>query len=536
MPAAMLTFRRCRAFYRHLGSFPYGVSCVDQTHATTRVGTALGRLGRNRIGVLVNARQVINGSMHFGSLNLLVVSRRRGFKMSIGRGLQRLGIGISALAVATAPVPHALRFSLVKTQSLSDVAAPPPGHCPIRARIRHFGPSVVQRTVGFRVDQGKRMFFVGGHVRGVCRVRTLMQQRIPSTQMTIKRKRVRPRGLRGVVLSFIGCRCSMLVTADVIRDNVSIPGTGAVVVGGTRRFKLDSLRRLHKHMKQDGQGTFYCLLSPPLASLARRTQHELRTVRGFSRLNDNVRVTVRSLSVQKTNGVLKTRRDNFVTSLNCRACRGVLRRTMSRLGDRRFTSLCTSGARKRQSANDRCIQRACVRDSLRLVFPPACVPGSSRHVSLCQRLSGVRRRHSVLTFARHLGSHFNGVPGRNGRLVQVIHLHHVTGGLNVRGIILGGKRVDLFLIGGPSDPCCRDRTFNGLLNFVRGRPHRYGLQRRGNGQDVIVGGIPAIRTTYNCLRRVRGVWPRGSRGSVRGGAVVSLFRHSIGHFPNGPFL
>lgn len=509
IPAAMLTFRRCRAFSRQLGSFPYQVRCVDQTHATGRVERALGSLGRKGVGVVVNARQVIKGSIAFGSLNLLVVSRRRGFNMSIGRGLHRLGTGISALAVATAPVPHALRFSLVKTHSLSDVAAPPPGHCPIRARMRHFGPSVVQRTVGFRVDHGKRIFFVGGHVRGVCRVRTLIGHRIPSTHVTINRKRVRPRGLRGVVLSFIGCRCSMLVTADVIRDNVSMPGTGAVVVGGTRRFKLSSLRRLHNHIKQDGQGTFYCLLSPPLSDLARRTHHHLRTVRGFSRLKDNVRVTVRSLSVQNTNGVLNTRRDNFVTSLNCRACRGVLRRTISRLGTRRFTSLCSGTARGHPSANDRCIHRACVRDSLRLVFPPACVPGSSRHISLCHRLSGVRRRHSVLTFARHLGSHFKGIPGRKGRLVHIIHLHHVTGALNVRGMVLGGKRVDVFLIAGPRDPCCRDRTFSGLLNFVRGRPHRYALHRRGKGHDVIVGGMPAMRITYGCLSRVKGMRVRG---------------------------
>lgn len=505
IPAAILTCRRFRAFDRQLGSFPYGISCLDHTHDTGSISGVIGRLTSKGVGVLINARGVVNGDIGFGSLKLLVVSRRRGFKIDIGRGLHRVGIGISALAVATAPVPHALRFSLVNTHSLSIVRAPPPGHCPVRARIRAFGRSVVARTVGFRVDHGKRIFFIGGHVRGLMRLRSVVGQGVPSYHIYVNRKRVRPRGLRGVVFSFIGCSCSILLTAAVVRDNVSVPGTGAVVVGRTRGFKLDSLRRVHKHIKEDGGGTFYCLLTPPLASLAPRTGHHLRTVRGFDSLNDNVRVTVRSLSVHKTKGVLKTRRDNFVTSLNCRACRGVLTRTIGRLGRSRFTSLCTRRLRttKRRGVDNRgFISRYRIRDSLRLLFPGRCVPDDDRHVLLCHRLSKLRLSGSLLTFGTQLRSHFKGIPPRKLRLLHVMPLHELTGQLKIRGMFLGTKQVALFFVDGRRDPCCRDTTFNGIVSCVDGGPHCYGLHRRGNGHDVMIGGIRAMRATMNVLRRV----------------------------------
>lgn len=504
IPAAMLTCRRFRAFGRHLGNLPYQIRCLDHTHATTRTGTMIGKLTRKRIGVLVNARHVLKGSIGFGSLNLLVVSRRRGFNISIGRGLHRLGIGISALAVATAPVPHALRFSLVNTHSLDIVRAPPPGHCPVRARIRAFGRRVVTSTIGFRVDHGKRMFFIGGHVSGLFRLGTVVRQRVPSYHIYVKRKRVRPTRLRGVVFSFIGCSCSILLTAAVVRDNVSVPGTGAVVVGRTRGFNLDSLRRVHKHIKQDGGGTFYCLLTPPLSSLAPRTGQHLRTVRGFSSLNDNVRVTVRSLSVHNTNGVLNTRRDNFVTSLNCRACRGVLSRTIRRLGASRFTSLCTRrlGTSKNIVDNRRFISRYRIRDSLRLLLPTSCIANDDRHVLLCHRLSKLALSGSISTFHSHLRSHFNPVPPRARRLLHVIPLQHLTTHLNIRGIFLGNKHVSLFFISGPSDPCCRDRTFNGIVTCVVGCAQHYSLHRRGGGQDVLIGSIGAMRRTIYILRRM----------------------------------
>lgn len=503
IPAAILTCRRFRAFHRHLGKLPYQIRCLDHTHATTRTGTILGRLGRNSINVLVNARHVLKGSIQFGSLKLLVISRRRGFNISIGRGLHRLGIGISALAVATAPVPQALRFSLVNTQSLDIVSAPPPGHCPVRARIRAFGRRIVASTVGFRVDHGKRIFFIGGQVTGLPRLGTVVRHRVPSYHITVKRKRVRPTRLRGVVFSFIGCSCSMLLTAAVVRDNVSVPGTGAVVVGRTRGFNLDSLRRVHNHMKHDGGGTFYCLLTPPLDDLATRKHHQLRTVRGFDSLNDNVRVTVRSLSVHNTNGLLKTRRDKFVTSLKCRACRGVLSRTIRRLGGSRFTSLCTSRVGNRKRVDNRnFISRYRIRDSLRLLLPTGCIANDDRHVLLCHRLSNLVLSGSMRTFHSHLRSHFKPIPPRARRLLHVIPLHHLTTHLKTRGVFLGNNQVALFFISGPSDPFCRDRTFNGIVSCVVGCAHHYSLHRRGNGQDVLVGSIAGIRATIDILRRI----------------------------------
>lgn len=503
MPAAILTCRRFRAFHRQLGKLPYGIRCLDHTHATTRAGTMLGKLGRKRINVLVNARHVLNGSIRFGSLNLLIVSRRRGFNMSMGRGLHRLGIGMSALAVATAPVPHALRFSLVKTHSLDIVSAPPPGHCPVRARLRAFGRRVVASTVGFRVDHGKRIFFMGGHVTGLPRLGTVVRQRVPSYHVTVKRKRVRPTSLRRVVLSFMGCSCSILLTAAVVRDKVSVPGTGAVVVGRTRGFNLDSLRRVHKHIKHDGGGTFYCLLTPPLSSLAPRNEEQLRTVRGFSSLKDNVRVTVRSLSVHNTKGVLKTRRDNFVTSLKCRACRGVLSRTICRLGASRFTRLCTGRVGNRKTIdNRRFMSRYRMRDSLRLLLPTGCIAKDDRHVLLCHRLSKLALSGSIRTFHSQLRSHFNPIPSRARRLLHVIPLHHLTTHLKTRGMFLGTKHVALFFMSGPSDPFCRDRTFNGIVSCVVGCAHHYSLHRRGKHHSVMVGSVPGMRATIDVLRRV----------------------------------
>lgn len=420
--------------------------------------------------------------------------------MSAGRGLHRLGIGISALAVDTAPVPEALRFSLVKTHSVDVVHAPPPGHCPVRARIVAFSGSIVTSTVGFRVDHGNRIFFIYSHVTGLARLGLLVRGLIPSYHMTVKRKRVGPRRLRGVVVKFVGCSCSLLLSAAVMRGKVSVSGTGAVVIGSTRQFKLDSLRRVENEMKHDGGGTFYCLVTPTGTYLAPRSHHHLRTLRAFDSLNDNFGLTVRSLSVHNTNGLLNSRRDKFVRSLNCRACRGVLSRTIARLGGRRFGSLCRRRvSRKGRLANSSFISSYTIRDSLRACFPSACIPNDSRQVLLCHRLSRLRDRRRITRFHGQVVSHFNPIPERTSRLVRIMNLHELNGSLNYRGVVLGRNAVRLRFIDGIGDPFCHDRVFSQMLTCTAARVRSYTLGRGGGGHCLHVHSVGDIRRTGGLL-------------------------------------
>lgn len=410
MPAAVLTRRRCGAFVREFGSFPIHISLVDHFQARTRRGGAMRSLGGNLISVIVKAREILSGSIKCGSLKLLVVSRRRHFNIARGRGVGGLERGVSILALATAPVPEALRVDLVKVHSVDILRRTPVSHVPVRACMVRCGSRVIHRTVRHRLTENKRICCICGEIRGVTSITLHIRGLIPSTEMSCTRKRVGRRRLRSVVCSFVGNSVSILMSAAVVRAKLSVTGTGAVVVRSTSQFKLSRLCRLQKEIKESGQVTCTFLLCRESGVLGRITRGELTTVHRFASLKSKFGVTVHSLRVQNTKGLLKRSRDNRVTTIKCSLCYGVLGRTIDRLGNRGRRTSCA----------------AAVSLSVSMFVPRSCVGGRCRGLSVCGEVTAVRARRRVSSVARRLVSHFKSLPGGMRRLLRVTTLGDLT--------------------------------------------------------------------------------------------------------------
>lgn len=198
IPAAVLTCRRCHAVLGEFSNFPIRVRVLSHFEAPGRRRGVLGGLGHNSLSVVMNARHLISGSMGFGSLNLLVISRRRHFNITRGRGLGRLFPAISILALSTAPVPEALGVTVANVHSVSMVRRTPRSECPIRACIVRRSVKVLYRTVRGRLHENNRMCCLRGHIRSVRDATTGVGRVVPSTHVTITRNQVNRRRLSRV--------------------------------------------------------------------------------------------------------------------------------------------------------------------------------------------------------------------------------------------------------------------------------------------------------------------------------------------------
>lgn len=476
IPAAVLTRRRCRSLARQFRRCPFRVNLLDHFHAGGRRSRALTNVQGKAISVIVNARQVLSGSIIFTSLKLLIISRRRQFNIGRGRHLGRLGTSISMLALATAPVPHALRVSVLKIESLSIVRAPPTGHCPIRACIVRRGGKTIQSTVRERLTHKNRTFCLCGQIRAVRGGTRRVHRLIPSIHITITRNRVARIRLRGIVVSFVRNHCSILIAAAVVRANMSVPGIGALFVRGTSQVNLSRLCRLHKHINEAGQVTCTCLVCRPGGVLARIDRGELRTVGRFARLNTNFGVTVHSLSVHKTKGLLNTRRRNFVSSIKFSLCSRVLKRTI------------TTGHKLGTGSGHSVIR---VSLDVSTCVPTSCVRSRQRGVSFCGQVRHVRDITSRSRVSTSLVSHFNSCPRRISSLLRINLVGGCTRGDRVRAVGHRNRAIIVAFSRRTAIHLRKPTIFRTLDGVPLGT--RVGLGGTGLIIDIIVKGLPGHR-------------------------------------------
>lgn len=207
--------------------------------------------------------------------------------------------------------------------------------------------------------------------------------------------------------------------AAVVRANLSVSGTGALVISRTSHFNLDRLRRLHNHINHKHRHTCTCFLCSPAGPVARRSRSELTAVTRGATLNSNFSMTVGSLRLHNANGLLNSRRDNRVRNINFSLCIHVISRTIRRCGRPRHGRSITIA----------------VSLPVRTSVPISCVSSSGLQLRTCRGLTSTHARSSLSRLHSRLASHCNGPPISFRTLFSITQLQFGTHGLNVSRVV-----------------------------------------------------------------------------------------------------
>ncbi len=322
-PARVLTRRRFGALARVGERDNVGYKLLANSVATGR-GDAIGAtLTGNRVSVVINARTLLASSITFGGLKLMVASRRRHFNIGRHRGLAGGNRGPRALIVSTAPVPRALKLVLFNSLSVDIVSRCPGNERGVSAcLISSDCHAHVCGCVGGFLRGNRRKCVIYPLMRSNSRLSlgstgrccgSLYRGRFGSCGLKLLRNGVSSGRGRGAVHRFTGKRVRLLITAAIVRINVSIPGTMVVIVRSTSHFNLSRLRRLEKHVNEKRLGSSYILVDSDGSPRALR---ELRIVGGDA---SKFGVTSGSFRLHNPNSFLNDHRRNVprvgVTSL-----------------------------------------------------------------------------------------------------------------------------------------------------------------------------------------------------------------------------
>ncbi len=303
-----------------------------------------------------------------------------------------------------------------------------------------------------------------------------------------------------------------MIYAAVVRANISMPGTGALVVRGTSEVKLSRLRRLHKHIKHSPHHTCTCFYFAPGGRLDSITAGQLRTVERCARFKSNFGVTVHSLRVENTNDVLNNRRRNGVRSIKCSVCLGLLSSTIGRRGN--------------------VVPSSSVPYAISLGIstrvPRDCVRSLPTELNVCGHVTTVEDSSSTDSIVSRLYSHFNRPPGTIVKLVSVTILE---GGTTSQGVtrVATGNGATALRVGSVRPAIVRglDSGCNGhfVLGMTRGPMCAIGLLGGRTVASFVGRLVATLWWGFYKLFCFGGVWcvcygvlQEGGGGRVDGGA------------------
>jgi ATP-dependent DNA helicase RecG len=227
------------------------------------------RIRRGEVNVIVGTHALIQESVDFHDVGLVVVDEQHRFGVAQRAALRQKGENPHVLIMSATPIPRSLALTLYGDLDLSTIGELPPNRQQITTKW--LAPPERERAYAFvrnQVQQGRQAFIICPLIEesekiearaAVSEYRRLKDKIFPDLRLALLHGRMASTDKELIMKQFGQGEYDILVSTPVVEVGIDVPNATVMLVEGADRF---GLAQLHQFRGRVGRGEHpsFCLL------------------------------------------------------------------------------------------------------------------------------------------------------------------------------------------------------------------------------------------------------------------------------------
>ena len=155
-PTVILAEQHYNNFRKRVGQFPVLSGCLSRFVSGKEQKKMLKDLEEGRLDVLFGTHKILQKSVRFRNLGLLVVDEEQRFGVKDKERIKQMKANIDSLSLSATPIPRTLYMSLLKVRDMSLLTTAPRERQPIETTIGQFSMPVIGDAIRREIERGGR--------------------------------------------------------------------------------------------------------------------------------------------------------------------------------------------------------------------------------------------------------------------------------------------------------------------------------------------------------------------------------------------
>jgi ATP-dependent DNA helicase RecG len=269
-PTEILAEQHARTLMKLLQGLPVGVTLLTGRMGAKQRREAGYRIASGGAGIAVGTHALIQESVEFDRLGLVVVDEQHRFGVRQRLALAEMGTRADMLVMSATPIPRSLALTLYGDLDVSVIDERPPGRHPVRTALRYeSGRAKVLEFVREEVAKGRQAYIVYPLVEESEKVdlknATEEFERLkvdcPELRVGLVHGQMHGDDKDAVMRAFAAGEVDVLVSTTVIEVGIDVPNATVMVVEHAERFGLSQLHQLRGRVGRGGEESFCILLA-----------------------------------------------------------------------------------------------------------------------------------------------------------------------------------------------------------------------------------------------------------------------------------
>lgn len=304
VPTTLLATQHGNTFADRFASYPIKVEVLSRFLTASEAKKVIAGLKTGEIDCVIGTHRLLQESVQFKNLGLLVVDEEQRFGVQHKEAMKRLRNDVDILSMSATPIPRTLEMSLVGIRDLSLLQTPPAERQPILTHVGEYSEQVAIEAIRRELLREGQVFWVHNRVLSIDERAAQLRSWVPEARIAVAHGQMDESTLEQVVLDFWEGKYDVLVCTTIIESGIDMPTVNTLVVERADLLGLGQLHQLRGRVGRSGQRAYAYLFHPRDKALTPDAYERLRTIGETTELGSGFKIAMRDLEIRGAGNLL----------------------------------------------------------------------------------------------------------------------------------------------------------------------------------------------------------------------------------------
>jgi transcription-repair coupling factor (superfamily II helicase) len=298
VPTTLLAQQHYQNFADRFADWPIRIESLSRFRTAKEVKQVADGLAEGRIDIVVGTHKLLQPSMQFKNLGLVIIDEEHRFGVRHKEQLKNLRAEVDILTLTATPIPRTLNMSMAGMRDLSIIATPPVERHPIKTFISAWNDSLIQEACQREINRGGQIYFLHNEVETIENMAQKIAALVPDARVQVAHGQLREKELERVMRDFYHRRFNLLVCTTIIESGIDVPSANTILINRADKLGLAQLHQLRGRVGRSHHRAYAYLITPPAKSMTADAKKRLEAIESLEDLGAGFTLATHDLEIR----------------------------------------------------------------------------------------------------------------------------------------------------------------------------------------------------------------------------------------------
>lgn len=464
VPTTILAFQHFKTFSERLKDMPVKVDYLNRFRTAKEKNQIISDLAQGKIDILIGTHQIVNKSVSFKDLGLLIIDEEQKFGVAVKDKLKTISENVDTLTLTATPIPRTLQFSLMAARDLSVISTPPPNRYPIETNVIGFNEQTIRDAISYEIQRGGQVYFINNRIENIKEVAGMIQRLVPDARIGIGHGQLDGKKLENLMLSFMEGEFDVLVATTIIESGLDVPNANTILINNANNFGLSDLHQMRGRVGRSNKKAFCYFICPPYSAMTEEARKRISALEQFSDLGSGFNIAMKDLEIRGAGDILGGEQSGFINEIGFETYQKIMEEAIEELKHNEFKELYKEEIDKQVQVF---VKETQIDTDFEILFPDEYVNNITERLNLYNELSQLKNMQELQNYQTRLVDRFGELPKPAVALLDSLQIKWYASQMGIEKVVLKQGKMICYFVSDQDSAFYQSTNFRKVLLFVQ---------------------------------------------------------------------